>query len=194
MRPCYSSGCVFLHWESPGATGLSSACSQLMRSLQSWHTVPSSEFSSIFLGISKTCTHPMVHLFHVISGRLPQPLQVLMFALPKPLPQHTALTSWRLWNNLELMSGTLQMRLHCVCYWRAKYKRSAAELYWYFACKTFLQISQLFQQLQPEAIAGCEYCLWSTNTYLSSFCALTKRLMHPVSDTIVHICIGPFSD
>lgn len=103
-------------------------------------------FQAFFWGISKTCTHPMVHLFHVRSGRLPQPLQVLMFALPKSLPQHTALTSWRLRDNLELMSGTLQMPLHCLWYWRAKYKRSLAELYWYFACKTFLQISQLFQQ------------------------------------------------
>lgn len=96
------------------------------------------------LGTSpNTCTHPLVHLFHVRSGRLPQSLQVLMFTLPKPLPQHT---SWRLWNNLELVSETLQTSLHCVCYWKAKFKRSVAEWYCYFACKTFLQISQLFQQ------------------------------------------------
>lgn len=71
-------------------------------------------FQAFSWGIFNTCTHPMARLFHVRSGRLPQPLQVLMFALPKPWPQHTALTSWRLWNHLELMSGTLQTPLHLV--------------------------------------------------------------------------------
>lgn len=103
-------------------------------------------FQAFSWGIFNACTHPMAWLFHVRSGRLPQLLQVLMFALPKPLPQHTALTSWTLWNNLELMSGTLQTPLHCVWCWRAKCKRSMAEWYRYFACKTFLQISQFFQQ------------------------------------------------
>ena len=54
--------------------------------------------------ISKTCAHPMVPLFCVRSGRIPQPLQVLMFALLRPLPKHPAVTLWRLWNNLKLVS------------------------------------------------------------------------------------------
>lgn len=107
---------------------------------------PILNFQVFSWGISNTCTHPMVHLFHVRSGRLLWLLQVLMFALPKLLPQRTALISWRLWNNSELVSGTLQTPVYCVWYWRAKCKRSVAEWYWYFACKTFLQISQLFQQ------------------------------------------------
>lgn len=48
--------------------------------------------------------HPMVHLFSVRPGKIPQLLQVLMFALQRPLPHCTALTSWRLWNNLKLAS------------------------------------------------------------------------------------------
>lgn len=51
-----------------------------------WHAIPSFGILGVLLGTS------LVRLFCVRSGRIPQLLWVLMFALLRPLPQCTALT------------------------------------------------------------------------------------------------------
>lgn len=128
----------------------------------------------MLLGTSSRRAHAVVHLFCDRSGRIPQPLQVLLFALPRSLPQRAALTLWKLWNNLKLVSRDFADTYSLGLVFKSKMQGWMAQWYWYFACKTF-QFSQLFPHEQPEAVAGPEYCLCSTNAYLRSFCALTKK-------------------
>lgn len=73
-------------------------CLFLAQEVKAVLTVPSYGLSGMLLWASpKTCAHPVIHLYCVRSGRIPQPLQVLMFA-------YLYLSILRLGNNFKLVS------------------------------------------------------------------------------------------
>lgn len=90
---CRAEPCLFLAQE---VRAVSACCPQF------W------PFRHAIGNVSKTCAHPMVCVFCVRSGRIPQPLQVLMFAL---LETFTSTYCFNFMETLEQFETSVQG--HC---------------------------------------------------------------------------------
>lgn len=115
-----------------------------------------------------------------------------MFALRRPLPHCSGLTSWRLWNNLKLASTDVADTSLLYLVFESKIQEVNGSMILVFCMQNFSFLS--FSHRSNLRVLLALNAVYVPQIHIQSrFVPLPKRL-YPVSESGVHSYMGPFSN